>query len=103
MTTNSKTSSEYNVNREPALQCPHDLPDDPEHYECKDPAHRIAAMYQTHTRVNVEIYDADCNLIRTIPLLKEEDALAEMTDWITIQRLKADRTPHTGPTYRLSL
>jgi hypothetical protein len=101
MTTTSGTSSpEYNVNREPALQCLRS--DEHESWECDDPAHRIAAMYQTYDRVNVEIYNADCEVVRVIPFLKEEDALAEMTDWITIQRDKGKRN-NGGPTYKVAL
>jgi hypothetical protein len=86
-----------NINNDPRLfHC------EDEDYDCTDPAHRIAAMYQTHNRVNVETYNADGEQIGVIGhLLKEEDALNVMLDWITIERDRGVK--HDGPSIRVAL
>lgn len=88
----ARPPADYNVNREPALQCPHDLPDDPDHFDCSDPAHRIAAMYQTHDTVNVEIYNDDVEVTEVHAGLSEPAALELMRNWIGHQRHDAEVT-----------
>lgn len=84
MTTN------FNINRDPSLQCPQESDPDHDIDECQDPAHYISCMYQTQYRVNVEVCDWHFdNEVVIAEMVTEAVGLHIAQEWIAARRAEA--------------